>query len=202
MSDAAGQAFFLVAFIALLVAVAVIVVRRRGLPGEPIGAPVEREEPRPDPEIGSATTAIGVVTAEAGWCVVCGVARASECWPGFGESSIDAAWTTLGHRQLQQSGALYTVRDVGRESLCATHKRVAVRTLEAKLGEVVRRRGEFNALVERELAECETTLLATMQLDQRRTVDAMRAVAAAVDRPAPQLSRGTMTLITTRSEEE
>lgn len=154
----------------------------------------------------NAVSTIGTITSEEGWCVVCGVATASQAWPGYGESRADEGWTNKDQRRLHHASPLYVVTDIGRATLCATHKRVAVRTLESKLGEVVRRRAEFNSIIERELAECETTLLAVMQLDQRRTVEAMRAVAAAVhERPAPQLpasARGTMTLAPSRGDEE
>lgn len=178
---------------ATLIGGAMIAGRRR----KPSSVALDAESEHVDVALGT----IGAVSVPDGWCVVCGMARGTECWPGYQTEGIDP----LGKRALHQSAPMYVVADVGRSSLCPTHKRVAERVLGAKLAEVRSRTAAFNSQNEAELAACEMSLLTAMQLEQRRAVEAMRAAAASVTEKQPaQLppSYATVTLLPRKEEDD
>lgn len=90
-------------------------------------------------------------------CVVCRRQPATECWPTIGQSWMDR--DLLGHRKLHRQAPMYVVRDAfdSGPQLCLAHKRMVVRKLEEKLGEVSARRAAFNSAIEDELAQLESS---------------------------------------------
>lgn len=126
-------------------------------------------------------------------CVVCRRQAATEYWPTIGQSWMDR--DLLGHRKLHRQAPMYVVRDAldSGPQLCVAHKRMVVRKLEEKLGEVSARRAAFNSAIEDELARLESIELLTWARVEAESAmqNVLRSVSLSDVRmlPAPESKR-------------